>query len=154
MSITPQTHRHAGAKQARKPRGTRKATKTARRGATSEKTDTSARRGTKQAILIEMLSQPKGAALADMAAKTGWQKHSVRGAISGTLKKKLGLAVTSAVVVARGRVYRIDYTTSRPHSALAYATPEEFASSLQGHAPGEMTTSARPGQNQQPGLSC
>jgi putative transposase len=50
--------------------------------------------------------------------------------------------------------WRIDYNTSRPHSALAYATPEEFASSLQGHAPGEMTTSPRPGQNQQPGLSC
>ncbi len=50
--------------------------------------------------------------------------------------------------------WRIDYNTSRPHSALAYATPEEFASSLQGHAPGEMTTSARPGQKQQPGLSC
>ena len=50
--------------------------------------------------------------------------------------------------------WRIDYNTSRPHSALDYATPEEFASSLQGHAPGEMTTSARPGQNQQPGLSC
>ncbi len=50
--------------------------------------------------------------------------------------------------------WRIDYNTSRPHSALAYATPEEFASSLQGHAPGGMTTSARPGQNQQPGLSC
>ncbi len=33
MSITPKTHRHTGAKQARKPRGTRKATKTARRGA-------------------------------------------------------------------------------------------------------------------------
>ena len=50
--------------------------------------------------------------------------------------------------------WRIDYNTSRPHSALGYATPEEFASSLQGHAPGEMTTSARGGQNQQPGLSC
>jgi len=50
--------------------------------------------------------------------------------------------------------WRIDYNTSRPHSALAYATPEEFASSLQGHAPGEMTTSPRHGQNQQPGLSC
>ena len=107
MSITPKTHRHTGAKQARKPRGTRKATKTARHGATSKKTDTSARHGTKQAILIEMLSQPKGATLADLVTATGWQKHSVRGAISGTLKKKLGLAVTSAVVEARGRVYRI-----------------------------------------------
>ena len=49
--------------------------------------------------------------------------------------------------------WRIDYNTKRPHSALGYATPEEFASSLQGHAPGEMTISARHGQHQQPGLS-
>jgi hypothetical protein len=38
---------------------------------------------------------------------TGWQPHSVRGAISGNLKKKLGLAVVSDKVEARGRVYRI-----------------------------------------------
>ena len=107
MSITPKTHRHTGAKQARKPRGTRKATKTARRGATSEKTDTSARHGTKQAILIEMLRRPNGATIQQMSAKTGWQAHSVRGAISGALKKKLGLAVTSERVGDRGRVYRI-----------------------------------------------
>ena len=107
MSITPKTHRHTGAKQAQKPRGTRKATKTARRGATSEKTDTSARHGTKQAILIEMLRRPNGATIQQMSAKTGWQAHSVRGAISGARKKKLGLAVTAAVVEARGRVYRI-----------------------------------------------
>ena len=49
--------------------------------------------------------------------------------------------------------WRIEYNTSRPHSALGYATPKEFASSLQGHAPGEMTTNARGGQNQKPGLS-
>ncbi len=107
MSITPKTHRHTGAKQAQKPRGTRKATKTARRGATSEKTDTSARHGTKQAILIEMLRRPKGATIEQMTAKTGWQAHSVRGAISGTLKKKLHLAVTSEKVEGSGRVYRI-----------------------------------------------
>ncbi len=39
--------------------------------------------------------------------------------------------------------WRIDYNTCRPHSALGYATPQEFASSFQGHAPGKMTTSAR-----------
>ncbi len=107
MSITPKTRRHTGAKQARKPRGTRKATKTARRGATSEKTDTSARHGTKQAILIEMLRRHNGATIQQMSAKTGWQAHSVRGAIIGALKKKLGLAVTSERVGDRGRVYRI-----------------------------------------------
>jgi uncharacterized protein DUF3489 len=107
MSNTPKARPHSGAKKPRKPRSTRKATKTVRRRATSEKTDTSARHGTKQAMLIEMLSQPKGATLEDLVTATGWQKHSVRGAISGTLKKKLGLPVTSAVVEARGRVYRI-----------------------------------------------
>ncbi len=107
MINTPKTQRHTGAKQARKPRKARKTTKTARRGATSKKTDTLARRGTKQTILIEMLSGAKGATIEEMVAKTGWQAHSVRGVMSGTLKKKLGLAVTSAVVEARGRVYRI-----------------------------------------------
>ena len=37
----------------------------------------------------------------------GWQPHSVSGAISGALKKKLGLTVESEVVEGRGRVYRI-----------------------------------------------
>ncbi len=91
---------------------TRKPAKKARRGAASKgaaskKVNGSARRGTKQAILIEMLKRSKGATIADMAAKTGWQTHSVRGAISGALKKKLGLPVTSERVEGRGRVYRI-----------------------------------------------
>lgn len=62
---------------------------------------------TKQAILIDLLSRAKGATLAELVAATGWQRHSVRGAISGTLKKKLGLAVTSEPTDDRGRVYRI-----------------------------------------------
>ena len=91
---------------------TRKPAKKARRGAVSKgaaskKVNGSARRGTKQAILIEMLRRPDGATIEEMAARTGWQKHSVRGAISGTLKKKLGLSVTSETVEGRGRVYRI-----------------------------------------------
>ncbi len=86
---------------------TRKSAKKARRGGASKKVNGSARRGTKQAILIEMLKRSKGATIADMAAKTGWQTHSVRGAISGALKKKLGLSVTSETVEGRGRVYRI-----------------------------------------------
>ncbi len=98
-----------GSPRARTAKGTpiRKPVKEARRGATSKKVNGSARRGTKQAILIEMLKRSKGATIADMAAKTGWQTHSVRGAISGALKKKLGLSVTSETVEGRGRVYRI-----------------------------------------------
>ena len=38
--------------------------------------------------------------------------------------------------------WRIDYNVNRPHSALGYATPEEFVSSFLGHAPGKMTTTA------------
>ncbi len=86
---------------------TRKPAKKARRGAASKKVNGSTRRGTKQAILIEMLKRSKGATIADMAAKTGWHAHSDRGAISGALKKKLGLSVTSETVENRGRVYRI-----------------------------------------------
>jgi Protein of unknown function (DUF3489) len=51
------------------------------------------RTGTKQALMIEMLQRPEGATVEQIAEATGWQKHTVRGAISGALKKKLGLTV-------------------------------------------------------------
>ena len=66
-----------------------------------------ARPGTKQALMIDLLKRKKGATIEEIVEATGWQPHSVRGAISGTLKKKLGLAVTSVRVEDRGRVYRI-----------------------------------------------
>lgn len=61
----------------------------------------------KQDKLIAMLRQADGATVAEMASALQWQAHSVRGVISGALKKKLGLAVTSGKVAGRGRVYRI-----------------------------------------------
>jgi hypothetical protein len=51
------------------------------------------RTGTKQAQMIEMLRRPEGATVEQIAAATGWQHHTIRGAISGALKKKLGLTV-------------------------------------------------------------
>jgi hypothetical protein len=57
--------------------------------------------------LVELLSRRDGASIAEAVKATGWQPHSVRGAISGTLKKKLGLAITSDKVEGRGRIYRI-----------------------------------------------
>jgi hypothetical protein len=66
-----------------------------------------ARPGTKQALLVELLRRKEGATIAEAVKATGWQPHSVRGAISGTLKKKLGLAVTSDKVEGRGRIYRV-----------------------------------------------
>ena len=66
------------------------------------------RSGTKQAQIIALLQRSEGAAVAEIVAETGWLAHSVRGMISGALKKKLGLAVTSEKVEHRGRVYRIE----------------------------------------------
>ena len=65
------------------------------------------RDGTKQALLIDLLNRPTGAAIAEIVEATDWQSHTIRGAIAGALKKKLGLEVTSEKVEARGRVYRI-----------------------------------------------
>ncbi|MBM1222886.1 DUF3489 domain-containing protein [Ponticoccus sp. SC2-23] len=65
------------------------------------------REGTKQATLIAMLRAPDGANIAEIMAATGWQSHTVRGAMSGALKKKLGLEVTSEKVEDRGRVYKL-----------------------------------------------
>jgi len=65
------------------------------------------REGTKQATLITMLRAPDGATIEEIMAATGWQSHTVRGAMSGALKKKLGLEVTSEKVEDRGRVYRL-----------------------------------------------
>jgi len=69
------------------------------------------RAGTKQAMLISMLQAPEGTTMETIMAATGWQAHTVRGAISGALGKKLGLVVTSVKEEARGRVYRISRET-------------------------------------------
>jgi hypothetical protein len=60
----------------------------------------------KQDEVIAMLRQPEGATVDEVASATGWQRHTVRGVFSGTLKKRLGLTVTSAKEE-RGRVYHI-----------------------------------------------
>ena len=65
------------------------------------------RAGTKQARIIALLQRPEGASIKEIVEVTGWLPHSIRGLISGGLKKKLGLPVTSAKVENRGTVYRI-----------------------------------------------
>ena len=81
--------------------------KTAATKPKSEKSPEVARRRTKQVLLIDLLKRKRGVTIDEIVAATGWQAHSVRGAISGTLKKKLGLAISSEKVGDRGRVYRI-----------------------------------------------
>ncbi|MEC9433327.1 MAG: DUF3489 domain-containing protein [Pseudomonadota bacterium] len=66
------------------------------------------REGTKQAALIGMLRAESGATLVELSEALGWAPHTVRGAMSGALKKKLGLDVRSATVEGRGRVYTLD----------------------------------------------
>lgn len=64
------------------------------------------RSGTKQEALIAMLRTEGGATIDEIADALEWQPHTARGAMSGALKKKLGLTITSEKVEGRGRVYR------------------------------------------------
>jgi hypothetical protein len=66
-----------------------------------------AREGSKQAQLISMLRRAKGATIDEVVEALEWQPHTVRGAIAGSLRKILGLEVTSEKDDKRGRVYRI-----------------------------------------------
>lgn len=68
---------------------------------------TTPRTGTKQELLINLLRRPEGATIAEIVAATSWQRHTVRGAIAGALKKRLGLEVISEKIEGRGRMYRI-----------------------------------------------
>jgi hypothetical protein len=62
----------------------------------------------KQARIIALLRSPNGGTIEQMTALTGWQAHTVRGAISGVLRRRLGLSVTCAAAVGDGaRIYRI-----------------------------------------------
>jgi hypothetical protein len=66
-----------------------------------------AREGSKTAKVLELLKRPGGASLKEIMKATAWQAHSVRGFLSGTLRKKLGLAVESAKAQDGERTYSI-----------------------------------------------
>ena len=53
------------------------------------------REGTKTAKVLDLLKRPDGVTLKELTKATGWQAHSVRGFLSGTVRKKMGLPVTS-----------------------------------------------------------
>ena len=89
----------APAKVEAKPKARPKTTKT--------KEPKAPRKDSKQARLIAMLRRAKGATIGEIAEALSWQPHTVRGAIAGALKKKLGLDVTSEKDDKRGRIYRI-----------------------------------------------
>ena len=62
-----------------------------------------ARPGTKSAVIMHLLSRDNGATVRELAAAADWQEHSVRGFMSGTLKRKRGLEVTSQIVDGKRR---------------------------------------------------
>jgi hypothetical protein len=64
-------------------------------------------RVTKQERMLTLLSQPAGASIEEMMQATGWQQHSVRGFLAGTVKRKLGFSLTSEKPDDGVRRYRI-----------------------------------------------
>jgi hypothetical protein len=92
--------RASGAKRARnvapkKAKSGKKASP-AKKAPKGTKKDGGAREGSKTATILEMLKRPGGATAKELLKATGWQPHSLRGFISGTLGKKMGLTVVSA----------------------------------------------------------
>lgn len=65
------------------------------------------KRVTKHRRFLILLSQPNGASIEEMMQATDWQQHSVRGFLAGTVKRKLGLDLTSSKSEGEVRRYRI-----------------------------------------------
>ena len=64
------------------------------------------REGSKKEIVISMMSRKAGATLDEIMAETGWARHTVRGFVSGTLGKKLGMKVDSTKNTDGQRTYK------------------------------------------------
>jgi hypothetical protein len=61
----------------------------------------------KTAKILDLLRRPGGASAREVVKTTGWQRHSLRGFLSGTVGKKMGLALTSAKGEDGERVYSL-----------------------------------------------
>ena len=64
------------------------------------------RPGSKLATVLQLLESEAGATIAEIMAATGWQQHTVRGALAGSITKKFARSLTSDKIDGRGRVYR------------------------------------------------
>ena len=63
---------------------------------------------TKGDKILRLLQRNTGATIAELTKATGWQEHSVRGFMSGTLKKKHGLEIKSSKEANKDRLYVVD----------------------------------------------
>jgi hypothetical protein len=96
-----------------KGKATEKATsaKTAAKGAKGAKpakAEAAARQGSKTEKVLNLLKRPGGVTAKELMKVTGWQPHSVRGFLSGTVGKKMGLAVISTKSENGGRTYSVE----------------------------------------------
>jgi hypothetical protein len=71
-------------------------------------TPKAARKGSKTAKVLDLLKRPGGVSSQELMKATGWLPHSVRGFLSGTVGKKMGLTVTSAKGENGGRIYSLE----------------------------------------------
>ena len=76
-------------------------------------TELHAARVTKHDRILTLLSQREGATILEMMDATDWQQHSVRGFLAGTVKRKLGFALTSSKAEGELRRYRIETKRGR-----------------------------------------
>jgi len=67
-----------------------------------------ARDGSKTAKILDLLKRPGGATSKELMKATGWLAHSVRGFLSGTVRKKMGLTVTSPKSEDGERTYSVE----------------------------------------------
>jgi hypothetical protein len=111
-ATTSETAEQTASKTKRPTRKAKTAKAAAKATAKTKKSKTAKRKSkpagdTKKAIVLALLRRKEGATTAEIAKATDWQNHTIRGFISGTLGKKMGLEVQSAKNDSDERTYRI-----------------------------------------------
>lgn len=91
----PAKKRTKPAKGRTRGRAAGKGSKSAKKTSRARKPDAGDRKESKQATVIALLRRANGASVEEMMAATDWQAHSVRGFLSGALKRRLQLEVVS-----------------------------------------------------------
>ena len=103
--LTPAPAQHAAPAAPKKAKATKEAKP--KDGAPSAQAAAKAPRdGSKKAIVLDLLKRAEGATLKEIMSATAWQAHSVRGFISGSLSKKMGLKIESEKRADGLRAYR------------------------------------------------